>query len=320
MAKKSQASGGESRPGIEIPTRVLAIASAAVKKDEESKYALHHIIIETYDDMHNVAVATDGRRLVVARWKRAIYDTISSMMMPSSIAKAALKLSPIAKEGSEQPVAAIDQTSDGFSMKIDTIDGEVDFSFGSFEQAAVPWRSIIPTFDDVAATTRIGIRPDLMAGLMKIVCDVLTKDATATMCIRESATRAIGMYASDGDVELFILLMPCKAHANDIPWSSLRDSSNPIDLADIAPEPTHAATEEGWRGHAITALTADGITAKQCDKLIEAGIETLGQLQTCMASKATHWADDIKGIGVEARTKIDDAINALLVGEAGSAE
>lgn len=69
---------------------------------------------------------------------------------------------------------------------------------------------------------------------------------------------------------------------------------------------------EAWRILPIDTLTERGVSVSQCEKLQQAGIDTLGELQERMKTKGEWWAQDIKGIGEAARTKIVDVFNEIV--------
>jgi len=67
-----------------------------------------------------------------------------------------------------------------------------------------------------------------------------------------------------------------------------------------------------WRSADVISLTEEGITEKQCQKLTDFGIMTLGEMQSRMQREGTFWAKEIKGVGEALQTKIEDALNSIV--------
>ena len=85
------------------------------------------------------------------------------------------------------------------------------------------------------------------------------------------------------------------------------DSVGPLFEKGDAPTDSNGETM-AWREELIEELAGyDSITPNLIEKLIEAGIETLGDLADRTREKGDFWARDIKGVGALAAEKIGNA-------------
>jgi hypothetical protein len=203
-----------------IPKNAFPIDKVAAK--EKTRYALSSVLVERKNGKPR-AVATDGRRYIVAEWEETDpegYPEIpgadlgkkddSSTMFPLGTwakAKKAIPKSPsrpvlrhaFMVEGAERPVIG--------STDLETVD--------RFE--CRPIEGHYPNIDDVRPKDlgeyrKIHFDPTLMAETLKVVTEMVGKGQTVTLYVPEDGKKCAMIQASGDDLTVEAGIMPVEGN------------------------------------------------------------------------------------------------------------
>lgn len=304
----------EDEPVFEIPARILHVVGVAAK--DESKYAMTGVLIEA-DRVAKVvtAMATDGRRLMVATCNQGIFDGVETVYIPKSIARNAARVSTVRPGKDSDAIVTIRRDGDDCHLTAYTQDGPIVFEWQMDPAVKYPpYRDVIPDWSDSEGIERFGITGDLVASTITWMQKVVGKAPKIKVHLPSRPDRAFGFEAQDGEtLRALAVMMPAVIdgwvdHPKPEKKEELCSPQMKLD-GEYTTKPTAGAepVDESWKA---TTLQQLGITKPRIVKALterEPPLTTLGAIADWTREKGQYWAKDIKGIGDAAAEEITDA-------------
>ena len=208
-----------------IPKTVFKIDQVVAK--EATRYALNGIRVEREPDGGALAIATDGRQLVVARWKDADlgeYPDVGADLEPVEGFGATVPAAAWKKAGGAVPANSTrpvlnnafvaEKIDDRGAVQLGCTDLEMVQKFEAriLEGDYPKWRLTVP--DDKRDETTVVVSARLLANLLKTVADIAgrgAEDCLVRLHVPEdehSAVRIERVYGGTGDVNVEGIVMP----------------------------------------------------------------------------------------------------------------
>jgi hypothetical protein len=258
--KASVAEVEEPVPGtcsLEVPVRMLQVVGVAAK--ENTRYAMDGVLIDADRAKGLIcAVATDGRRLVVAEWNTRLFDTPLSVLVPGDVARNAVKLAKQYEAGDEEPMAVVSRDGDEYAVTVRTDAGEAILNWQKMELPFPPYRECIPDWADSTGVASIGITPSLVAGTLTTLQKIVGEEPLVRVYLPSKPDKPLGFESQDGGkLKALGVVMPAniegwiekpqqikgekkppKEEAAPLPFAASGDST-PIGALDL-PDPTAA--------------------------------------------------------------------------------
>lgn len=278
---------------VRIPARVLHLAAFAAK--ENSRYCLNSLLIRDEGGIDNAASATDGRRLGVVRWKRSLFDTLSSVLIPASVCKAVMRLTPVVGEADEEngstPEVMVTDTLDGYRLDLTTSDGPVQFVFQAPQMAFPDTKGVIPNFDESVGIKAIGASPKLVAESLKTITAITPDVPGVIVNLPSRPDKPFGFTSRDDMLQLTAIIMPVDCGIAD--W-----------MPDKTDDEASKSEPTNWREVPISSLN---LPTPITEALTEARFFTLGTIADLTAKGKP--LTEIPGIGSAKAEKLEAAIN-----------
>lgn len=205
-----------------VPTKILKnIVKAAA--GESTRYAINGVLLER-DETGPVAVATDGRWMLIARWIEqswkdhplgtAPVDGFNVIVPTSNLIEAA-KLPPKREHKEILKDVVIDEYEPGDNMttvifRASNSNGDKSIHEATILEGKFPkWRDVIPDKNDTVV--RIAVNPKFLADALKAVADMGCGSGYSTVVLEfRDSNRPLVVRAHADDVEVTAVIMPIK--------------------------------------------------------------------------------------------------------------
>lgn len=195
---------------MDVPRRVLEVRNCAAR--DTSRYAIDAVHFES-DGARNYAVATDGKRLIVASWnpgKRPPSLSVTGHIFSEAVSRHACEQAfALSDSGSNVTL----QKTDGqleMAIKNQAIGGVV-FQLESPGAKFPAWRDVVPNYEP-EDRVEVGVNPKLLAEML-LAIHKIAPGAGVRMVLKKTDTlsRPILLEADAGesmDVDVMGVVMP----------------------------------------------------------------------------------------------------------------
>ena len=218
-----------------VPKRIFAISKAAAR--EQGRYAINGVALQRTPDGRPLALATDGRRLLVATWREEkAADLPEGVMQGQDIQHTPDAEAHGLTQGVIVPLTAWAEAErsiprkaprpilkhaafgvEGRMVKIGASDLEIAKRNDALAVAGIfpKWRSVLPRYDE-DETVCVSVNPKYLAELAQTVADIAgdQDDGSVTLVIKDGK-RPLLVVKETPEGAAIGVLMPCGDEKDD---------------------------------------------------------------------------------------------------------